>query len=311
MTSGHDQTSAPASARENSGTAGSGIAKVSGQAPGSNVAVRQVTFHVRRYVPGEDSQPRWQDYRIDCPPGMTVLEGLWKIKETLDPGLSWRFSCRMGICGSCGMLINGRPRLACNTQVAEFSGDRIALAPLPNFDIIRDLVPDLAPLFERHQRVQPFLLREDTEECERPTGEFEQSAHELESYLQFSYCIKCGCCMAACPTFATSRDYAGPMPLAQAHRYNTDSRDGGFGQRKRVLGGDGGPWRCHFAGECSVVCPKGVDPAKAVQIMKRELVLDLLRLRKRRCPSPPMPAPDPAKRPADSPVAPPPTVTGV
>jgi len=110
--------------------------------------------------------------------------------------------------------------------------------------------------------------------------------------------------MAACPTYATDPVYSGPMPLAQAHRYNTDTRDGGFKARKEVLGGERGPWRCHFAGECSRVCPKGVDPAKAIQLMKRELVLDYLRLRKGHVPAPTVPKPTETKRRPDIPDAP-------
>jgi succinate dehydrogenase / fumarate reductase iron-sulfur subunit len=216
---------------------------------------------------------------------MTVLDGLWRVKEVSAPSLAWRSSCRMGICGSCGMLINGRPRLACNTQISELASDVVAVAPLPNFAIVKDLVPDLAPMFETHRELLPYLVRDDTAEQDDPTREYWQSPHELEQYLQFSYCIKCGCCMAACPTVATDPQYAGPMPLGQAHRYNSDSRDGGFAARREVLAGGSGPWRCHFAGECSQVCPKGVDPAKAIQLMKRELVLDLLRLRRRKAPA--------------------------
>ena len=251
----------------------------------TDAIARTVTFHVRRFEPGKDSEPRWEDHRIAVLPGMTVLDGLWMVKEQSAPSLAWRSSCRMGICGSCGMLINGRPRLACNTQIAELGSDVVAVAPLPNFDIIKDLVPDLAPMFETHGELLPFLLRDDPEEQENPTREYLQTPHELEQYLQFSYCIKCGCCMAACPTVATDPQYAGPMPLGQAHRYDSDTRDGGFRQRREVLSGGAGPWRCHFAGECSQVCPKGVDPAKAVQLMKRDLVLDLLRLRRRRPPA--------------------------
>jgi succinate dehydrogenase / fumarate reductase iron-sulfur subunit len=114
--------------------------------------------------------------------------------------------------------------------------------------------------------------------------------------------------MAACPTYATDPTYAGPMPLGQAHRYNTDSRDGGFAARKQVLAGDHGPWRCHYAAECSRVCPKGVDPAKAIQLMKRELVLDYLRLRKQRCPSKLATKPAGLTRRPDIPQAPAPTV---
>jgi succinate dehydrogenase / fumarate reductase, iron-sulfur subunit len=250
-----------------------------------SVKLSELSLHIRRFTPGKDAAPHWEEYRIPLTPGMTVLDALWKVKETIDPGLSWRFSCRMGICGSCGMMINGLPRLACNTQITELGTDTVAVAPLPNFDIVRDLVPDLSPMFRTHAAQQPHLIRQDAAEQESPTGEFRQSAHELEQYLQFSYCIKCGCCMAACPTFATDPVYSGPMPLAQAHRYNSDTRDGGFDSRKKVLGGEAGPWRCHFAGECSRVCPKGVDPAKAIQLMKRELVLNYFKLYKQPCPA--------------------------
>jgi succinate dehydrogenase / fumarate reductase iron-sulfur subunit len=242
----------------------------------------QVTFHLRRFDPETDPEPHWENYTVEVTPGMTVLDGLWRVKEQSAPGLAWRSSCRMGICGSCGMLINGRPRLACNTQISELRSAVVAVAPLPNFGVIKDLVPDLRPMFEAHRGLSPWLVRDDASEQDDPTREYWQSPGELEAYLQFSYCIKCGCCMAACPTVATDPQYAGPMPLAQAQRYNTDSRDGGFGVRREALAGGQGPWRCHFAGECSQVCPKGVDPAKAIQLMKRDLVLDLLRLRRRR-----------------------------
>jgi succinate dehydrogenase / fumarate reductase iron-sulfur subunit len=251
----------------------------------TTMAVSEVIFRVRRFEPGGDDAPRWEEHRLPYTPGMTVLDGLRRLKETVAPGLAWRSSCRMGVCGSCGMFINGRARLACNTQVTELGTNVVMVAPLPNFDTIRDLVPDLRPMFDAHQALMPYVIRDDTQEMSEPTGEFGQSVHELEQFLQFSYCIRCGCCMAACPTYATDPTYSGPMPLTQAHRYNADSRDGGFAARRPVLAGEAGPWRCHFAGECSRVCPKGVDPARAIQLMKRELVLDYLRLRRERCPA--------------------------
>jgi succinate dehydrogenase / fumarate reductase, iron-sulfur subunit len=270
----------------------------------SDTGASTILYRVRRFDPERDPVPRWQDFTLPRTPGMTVLDGLWAIKETQDPSLAWRSSCRMGVCGSCGMMINGRPRLGCNTQVSELSGSVVAVAPLPNFDIVRDLVPDLAPMFDAHRDVMPYIIRDDVGERENPTGEFGQSLHELEQYLQFSYCIKCGCCMAACPTYATDPVYSGPMPLAQAHRYNADTRDGGFRSRKETLSGERGPWRCHFAGECSRVCPKGVDPAKALQLMKRQLVLDYLRIRKSRVPAAVVPKPADGKRRPDIPDAP-------
>ena len=274
----------------------------------SEKTVTEVTYRIRRFDPAADRAPHFADYRVAFTPGMTVLDGLWKVKETQAPGLAWRSSCRMGVCGSCGMLINGRPRLACNTQVSDLGGGVVVVAPLPNFAIVRDLVPELAPMFDAHVAMMPYVVREDVEEREHPTGEFWQSAHELEEFLQFTYCIKCGCCMAACPTYASDARYSGPMPLAQAHRYNTDTRDGGFAARRVVLAGEAGPWRCHYAGECSRVCPKGVDPAKAIQLMKRELVLDYLRLHRKRCPARVTPKPAEAKRREGIPEAPVPTV---
>ncbi len=268
----------------------------------------EVVFRIRRFDPTTDADPHWEDYRFPCPPGMTVLEGLKQIKESLSPTLAWRSSCRMGVCGSCGMFINGRPRLACNTQVSELESSLITVAPLPNFNIIRDLVPDLTPMFKAHAEMQPYIIRDDTREQQQPTGEYWQSPHQLEQYLQFSYCIKCGCCMAACPTCATDPVYAGPMPLSQAHRYSSDSRDGGFAARKQVLSGERGPWRCHFAGECSRVCPKGVDPARAIQLMKRQLVVDYLKLGKQKCPASIAKVPDGVKRREGIPEAPPRTI---
>ncbi len=238
---------------------------------------KQIQFHVTRYNPETDSRPYIQTYAVQVGDGMTVLDGLHWIKENLDPTLVWRYSCRMGICGSCGMLINGSPTLACNTQILHLSQSAITVGPLPNFEIIRDLVPDLLSMFAKHASVQPHILRNEAE-LNSPTGEFYQSPKELEAYLQFTYCIKCGCCMAVCPTLATDVRYLGPMPLTALERYNEDSRDEGFLARKPIAAAEGGAFGCHYAGECSRVCPKGVDPGKAIQLLKRKLVLDYLHL---------------------------------
>lgn len=267
-----------------------------------------VLFRIRRLAPRRAKEPKWSDYPVDYVPGMTVLDGLWQIKERVDSTLVWRASCRMGVCGSCGMFINGRPRLGCNTQISELGTAIVTVAPLPNFPIIRDLVPDLRSMFDHHTALAPYIIRHDEDEMEQPTGELHQSATEMERYLQFSYCIKCACCVAACPTCATDSDYAGPMALTQAHRYNTDSRDDGFTHRRKKLAGEEGPWRCHFAGECSRVCPKGVDPAKAIQLMKRELVVDYLGLRRRTPPVQVSTKPGGIERRPGIPEAPPPTV---
>jgi len=269
---------------------------------------RDITFHIRRYTPGKDKAPHMIVYSVPVRQGMTVLEGLHYIKENLDQSLAWRYSCRMGVCGSCGMLLNGMPMLACNTQILDIATTGLTLGPLPNFEIIRDLVPDLTPMLEKHRSVMPYIRRADEKEINDPPGEFYQSPEQLEDYLQFSFCIKCGCCMAACPTLATDLRYLGPMPLAQAYRYNNDTRDGFSRERSDVAGSAHGAFRCHYAGECSRACPKGVDPAKAIQLLKRQPVVSYLRLGKAKKPCMKQGPPARAERKPGIPEAPPYTV---
>jgi succinate dehydrogenase / fumarate reductase iron-sulfur subunit len=244
--------------------------------------IKTVRYEVLRYNPAGKEAPHLENYSVPVTKGMTVLDGLTWIKEHLDASLSWRSSCRMGICGSCGMFINGLPRLACNNQIVHLHSDRVVVKPLPNYDIIRDLVPDLEDLFDKHRSVKPYLIRKDLEEQNNPTGEFFQSQEELVNYIQFAYCIKCGLCMSACPTVATSEDYVGPQPLAAGWRYMADSRDEGSKQRQDAMYSSYGVYRCHFAGACSQVCPKGVDPAMAIQLAKRDAFLRGFGIGKRR-----------------------------
>jgi len=171
--------------------------------PEINNKMSQIQFRLTRYNPETDLVPYLKTYQVPVHAGMTVLDGLHYIKDNLDSTLAWRYSCRMGICGSCGMLLNGRPGLACNTQILEIAEANLAVTPLPNFGIIRDLVPDLWTMLDKHRSMKPYIVRADESEINDPSGEYFQSPEQLESYLQFSYCIKCGCCMGACPTLAT------------------------------------------------------------------------------------------------------------
>jgi succinate dehydrogenase / fumarate reductase iron-sulfur subunit len=205
-------------------------------------------------------------------PGMTVLSALLYTKERLDHSIAIRFSCRMASCGSCGMKINGLPKLACYTQVAELGSGTITVEPLAHYPLVRDLVTNFQGFFEKHRSVRPYLVRRDEAEQETPQSEYAQSARELEEFLQFSYCIKCGLCNAACPTAASDPSFIGPQALGQAYRYISDSRDEGAHQRINVLDDPHGIWRCHFAGACSFVCPKGVDPALAIQRLRKLVV---------------------------------------
>ena len=260
-------------------------------------SIKQITFKVQRYDPEHDDKPHLQEFIVPASQGMTVLDGLIYIKENLDSSLAFRTSCRMGICGSCGMLINNYPHLACHTQIEEFHSDTLTVKPLPNLPIIKDLVPELNNLFENHKSIKPFILRYDTEEMETPTAEFSQTPEELESFLQFAFCIKCGICVAACPTSASDTIFLGPQALAQCYRYCADNRDGGQQERFPMVNTDHGIWHCHLAGACSEACPKGLDPALAIQLLKRRLMSKAIGFGKKQQPSQVVPPPTETKPP--------------
>lgn len=171
------------------------------------------------------------------------------------------------------MKINGLPRLACYTQIAELGDGPITVEPLEHYPLVRDLVTDYHGFFAKHQSIKPYLIRLDVSEQETSEAEYVQSQRELDDILQFSYCIKCGLCNAACPTVATDVDFTGPQALGQAYRYVADSRDEGARERLGVVDDAHGIWRCHFAGACTHVCPKGVDPALAIQRLRRLVVI--------------------------------------
>jgi len=238
---------------------------------------KPLTFRVQRYDPDQDREPYLQDFTVPAYDGMTVLEGLWYIKEHLDGSLAFRSSCRMGICGSCGMYINKFPRLACHTQTFELHAEVIEVKSLPNYGVVRDLVPDLRPMLDKHRSIKPYIMRPGEEdEVDHATGEYLQTPEQLESFLQFAYCLKCGICMAACPTVATDREFLGPQPLGQTYRYNADNRDDASAARLSIIDSPHGVWRCHMAGACSDACPKGVDPALAIQLLKKQSVKQAL-----------------------------------
>jgi succinate dehydrogenase / fumarate reductase iron-sulfur subunit len=231
-----------------------------------------VKLVVQRFDPFSDAKPRLVEYEVPRREGMTVLDALLYARDYLDHSIALRFSCRQASCGSCGMKINGRPRLACYTQVDELKAEKVLTQPMDNFAIIKDLVTDLDSFFAKHRGLTPRLVRSDSEEVEHPTREFLMTPEELERVLQFTYCIKCGLCTSSCPTVATDDRFPGPQALAQAYRYTVDVRDEGGDLRMQALDGAHGIWRCHFAGSCSAVCPKGVDPALGIQLLKRHVL---------------------------------------
>ena len=202
----------------------------------------------------------------------TVLDALLYAKSYLDSSIGIRYSCRMASCGSCGMKINGIPRLACYTKISELEGNTIVCEPLSNFPHIRDLVTDFTQFFEHHKDMKPYIQNENALTSDMKLSEYKQLPEDVDKYLQFSYCIKCGLCYSACPSVGPDTKFPGPQALAQAYRYFADSRDTATKERLDTVDNRHGIWRCHFAGSCSVVCPKGVDPALGIQLLKRHLM---------------------------------------
>jgi fumarate reductase iron-sulfur subunit len=225
-----------------------------------------ITLEVMRYRPEQETEPTFQGYEVPVRKDWVVLDALNYIKDRLDGSLSYRWSCRMGVCGSCGMMVNGEPKLTCATFLSHYLPGPMRVEPLRYFPVMRDLVIDMTDFMGKLQRVKPWIVRK--EEKPLSQGEYLQTPEELDIYKQFSMCINCMLCYAACPVYGLDPQFIGPAAIALAQRYNMDSRDQGTKQRLEILSQHEGIWGCTFVGECSKVCPKEVDPAGAIQQYK-------------------------------------------
>ncbi|MDP2577351.1 MAG: succinate dehydrogenase/fumarate reductase iron-sulfur subunit [Gemmatimonadota bacterium] len=225
-----------------------------------------ITLEVQRYRPEDEAEPVFERFDVPFRADWMVLDALNYIKDNLDGTLSYRWACRMGVCGSCGMMVNGQPLLTCATYLERLLPGPIRVEPLKGFPVIRDLVGDITDFLEKLSRVKPWIVRE--EEKPLAEGEYLQTPEQLADYEQYSMCINCMLCYAACPIYELEPDFIGPAAIAIAQRYNLDSRDEGVQERLDVLSQHDGIWACTFVGECSVVCPKNVDPAGAIQRYK-------------------------------------------
>ncbi len=225
-----------------------------------------ITLEVARYRPEREREPTFQTYEVPFRKDWVVLDALNYIKDRLDGTLSYRWSCRMGVCGSCGMMVDGEPKLTCATFLSDYMPRPIRVEPLSYFPVVRDLVIEMTDFMVKLKSVKPWIVREE----EKPTseGEYLQTPDQLDAYKQFSMCINCMLCYAACPVYALDPQFIGPAAIALAQRYNRDSRDQGSEERLDLLSQHEGIWACTFVGECTKVCPKNVDPAGAIQQYK-------------------------------------------
>ncbi len=225
-----------------------------------------IALTVTRYRPEQESEPTEQTYEVPFRKDWVVLDALNYIKDRLDGSLSFRWSCRMGVCGSCGMGVNGEPKLTCAAFLSDYPSGPIRVEPLAYFPVVRDLVVDITDFMHKLKKVKPWIVRR--EEKPLAEGEYLQTPEQLDAYKPFSMCINCMLCYSACPIYGLEPSFIGPAAIALAQRYNMDSRDEGSAERLKILSEHDGMWQCTFVGECTKVCPKNVDPAGAIQQYK-------------------------------------------
>jgi len=240
---------------------------------------RTIEIEVLRYNPERDSEPRFQTFEVPFTDDTSLLQGLQYIKDHLDGSLTFRWSCRMGICGSCGKMVNGKPVLSCHTFLRDYYPNKVRIEPLNHFPIVRDLVIDQTDFFDNKlPSVKPYLIPKD----EKPVsdGPFLQTPAQAQKYYQYSQCINCLLCYAACPQYGLNSKFTGPAALALLQRYNSDSRDRGWEERAELLNAEEGVWGCTLVGYCSEVCPKHVDPALAINQNKVNSSMDYFGLLK-------------------------------
>ena len=236
-------------------------------------STKSITLRIKRSNPTINSEEKFDEFIVPIESWTTVLDALLDVKSHLDHSIGIRYSCRQASCGSCGMKINGKPKLACFTKIEELDTDTVTVEPMENFPVVRDLVVDFTRMFNNHKKVMPYVVSDDSEIAPgTDVREILQTPEDVDKYIQFSSCIKCGLCNSACPTMAMDTSFVGPQALAQAYRYIADTRDKGKDNRLKIIDDSHGIWRCHFAGSCSQVCPKGVDPAMGIQLLRSYLL---------------------------------------
>ncbi len=226
-------------------------------------------FNVYRWDPEDGGNPRMDAYEVDldgC--GPMVLDALIKIKNEMDSTLTFRRSCREGVCGSCAMNIDGKNGLACTTGMDEVKGD-VSVTPLPHMEVVKDLVPDMTNFYAQYASIEPWLQTSSP----TPDGERLQSPEEREKLDGLYECILCACCSTSCPSYWWNQDrYLGPAVLLQAYRWLVDSRDENTGERLDALEDPFRLYRCHTIMNCAQACPKNLNPAKAIAEVKKMMV---------------------------------------
>lgn len=227
----------------------------------------QVTFRILRYNPEKDSEPHFEDYTIEAFENMTVLDCLHKIKWELDGTLSFRRSCAHGVCGSDGIRINGRNRLACSTLLKTINYRKtVVIEPLPSMPIVKDLVLDMTDFYDKYKAVKPYLINLTPPPAD---GERRQSNEDAEKLFESAKCILCACCTTSCPSTWTNDNYIGPAALLKAYRFVFDTRDEAADERLDIVDTPDGLWRCHTIFNCIEACPKEINITWHISQLKK------------------------------------------
>lgn len=232
----------------------------------------KVTFEIYRYDPESGNKPTTETFVVDSGEfGPMVLDALIYIKDHVDSSLTFRRSCREGVCGSCAMNIDGTNTLACTRSIEECRSDTIKIYPLPHEEVIKDLVPDLTHFFAQYESIEPWLKADSAAGGGRERRQSKEDRKKLDDHYE---CILCACCSTSCPSYWWNGDrFLGPAALLAAHRWIDDSRDEATGERLDDLEDPFRLFRCHTIMNCTNACPKGLNPAKAIADIKKKLVM--------------------------------------
>jgi succinate dehydrogenase/fumarate reductase iron-sulfur protein len=249
-----------------SGIARRTMASASASASGNNVK----TFKIYRYNPDTNDEPRLQTYGVDMDEcGPMVLDALIKIKNEQDATLTFRRSCREGICGSCAMNVNGGNTLACLCSIPTDNNDAVTIYPLPHMEVVKDLVPDLTNFYDQYKSIRPWLISDIEKPADR---EYLQSIDDRKKLDGMYECILCACCSTSCPSYWWQSDkYLGPAVLMQAYRWIADSRDTATEERLADLDDTYKLYRCHTIMNCTRTCPKNLNPGLAIARAKKAI----------------------------------------
>jgi succinate dehydrogenase / fumarate reductase iron-sulfur subunit len=229
----------------------------------------QVALRIQRFNPETDRKPYWEEYPAEVEPTDRLLDALLQVKWYQDGTLAFRRSCAHGVCGSDAMTINNVNRLACKVLMKEL-GEKVKVEPLRGFPIIKDLVVDMEPFFDKYRSIKPYFINYDPD----PPVERYQSREDRARFDDTTKCILCGACTSSCPSFWGNPDYVGPAAIVQAHRFIFDSRDHEVNERLEILNDRDGVWRCRTIFNCVGACPREIDVTRAIGQVKKLLLFN-------------------------------------